>query len=157
MIDAIPILNSLPSPVEAATLHLLFRFESKLFAIAITKIEEVVQSSELNSVPGAAKTIAGIMNLRGEPLPVLATAELFGARIKSEGDSQHLIVVLSELGRFGLPVDKALKVLMLNPKKLAVDSLDECAVHSFVQTYAMDGDQTILLLEPDLMHQRSAA
>jgi hypothetical protein len=48
------------------------------YALALTGIREVVLSPAVEPLPGAPPAVLGVMNLRGEVVPVLDTAVLLG-------------------------------------------------------------------------------
>jgi purine-binding chemotaxis protein CheW len=48
------------------------------YALELTRIHEVVRWPALTALPGAPPGVLGVMNLRGEVVPVLDTAALLG-------------------------------------------------------------------------------
>jgi purine-binding chemotaxis protein CheW len=48
------------------------------YGIELTDVREVVPEPRLTPVPGAPRTVLGVLNLRGEVVPVLDTAQLLG-------------------------------------------------------------------------------
>jgi purine-binding chemotaxis protein CheW len=48
------------------------------YAVELTRVCEVVRGPGLTSLPGAPASVLGVMNLRGEVVPVLDTAALLG-------------------------------------------------------------------------------
>ena len=48
------------------------------YAVELTAVREVVRGPEITPLPGAPETILGVLNLRGDVVPVLDTAALLG-------------------------------------------------------------------------------
>jgi purine-binding chemotaxis protein CheW len=54
------------------------------YALELTSVREVVHAPDVTPLPGAPATVLGVLNLRGEVVPVLDTAALLGAgRVES--------------------------------------------------------------------------
>jgi chemotaxis signal transduction protein len=96
----------------------LLGFESAggLFALPIGEILEVSETTEIASIPTVPRSCGGVMNHRGDALPVLSLQVLLGSEIalQSAGsiraglEGTHLLVLSGEddhLPKLGLPVD----------------------------------------------------
>jgi purine-binding chemotaxis protein CheW len=56
------------------------------YALDLTRVSEVVRGPTPTSLPGAPPAVLGVMNLRGEVVPVLDTAALLGTgRVERPG------------------------------------------------------------------------
>jgi chemotaxis signal transduction protein len=88
---------------------------SSRFAIPVRYITEVVKAAELSPLPGAHPKVVGLMNLRGEPIPICKMPD-FPRDSLSLRDNQlvALIRVKSEL--FGIVVDGADEIQVLDPE-----------------------------------------
>lgn len=81
-----------------------FRLGEQLFAVELIRVREVLRLAGLRALPGAAKPMAGVMDLRGNPLPVYDTREPATAA----GDV--LVVDDRQGGLAGVAVDEVLGV-----------------------------------------------
>jgi purine-binding chemotaxis protein CheW len=82
---------------------LLLPLAGDWYALELATVREVVPSPVLRHLPRAPAAVLGVLNLRGDVVPVLDTARLLG-----QGSStrvEHVVVVDSELGAAGLAVD----------------------------------------------------
>ena len=93
------------------TLHLVIRVGADRYAIDSSLVEEVVPLVRLKVLPGAPAGVAGVMNYRDEPVPVIDLEQLaLGVPTASRLATRIVIVrhVIaaderqSELGRSGL-------------------------------------------------------
>jgi len=124
-------------------LFLLFQNHKKYFAIAIEHIVEVIKSQPLSTPPHKRKNLRGLLNLRGEVLPILNMEEIL-----TENDQKSTYVVVSQVEdmRFGFQVESVHQVVTLDPKVFqAVEGLsteNQGVVTHFCQTE----DKTISIL-----------
>lgn len=78
------------------------------YALDVEQVLEIAELGELTPVPGAAEAVRGVCNVRGEVLPVLDLARLFGLGV---GTSAARMIVIDDAGkRSGLAVDEVLDV-----------------------------------------------
>jgi purine-binding chemotaxis protein CheW len=89
------------------------------YAVEIQKVREVINFRELTPLPKAPSFVKGIINLRGEVIPVIDLREKFG--LTHEGYSPLTDVVIVEIGRkaVGVVVDSVRHVIRVAPSELA--------------------------------------
>ena len=73
------------------------------YALDLTRICEVVRGPELTSLPGAPPGVLGVMNLRGEVVPVLDSAALLGTGRLARAD--YAVVADMDAGLAALAAD----------------------------------------------------
>lgn len=89
----------------AAAGYVLFRLAERRFAAPLDEIREIVRLTGLESLPGAQPPLAGVINLRGVPLPVL---DVRGAASTTHGD---VLVMTVDGDAVGVAVDEVCAVL----------------------------------------------
>ena len=130
---------------ERKTRWLRLRCDQQHYALELLKVQEVVRPATLLPLRGAAPHMLGVMNLRGQVVPVIDLGLYLGRRAV-EVDATTRIVVLEEHGEIlGLRVtavedvanltdqqiespDNARVGRMSNPLFRGVARLNECAV-----------------------------
>ena len=130
---------------ERKTRWLRLRCDQQHYALELLKVQEVVRPATLLPLRGAAPHMLGVMNLRGQVVPVIDLGLYLGRRAV-EVDATTRIVVLEEHGEIlGLRVtavedvanltdqqiespDNARVGRMYNPLFRGVARLNECAV-----------------------------
>jgi purine-binding chemotaxis protein CheW len=91
---------------------LVFRLGADEFALPIGAVDEVARAPEqITRVPKTPAFLEGVINLRGEVLPVVDQRRRFDMPPAPAGEAQRLIVVRSERHRAGLLVDAVSEVL----------------------------------------------
>ncbi len=102
--------------------YLTFLLNEELFSVNVGKVIEILEVPKLTKVPQAPNYMAGVMNLRGNVLPVIDTKIKFGLG-NTEIQQKTCIVVLDisiegESVYVGALVDSVLDVLELTKDEI---------------------------------------
>ncbi len=154
---------SAPS-IEAATnrsdeaLFLVFRLGDDEFGLPIGVVDEVAQvPQQITRLPKTPDFLEGVVNLRGDVLPVIDQRRRFDMPPLAKGDGRRLIVVRTERHRAGLIVDSVSEVLRSHAEAIepAPDLAGETTrlVHGVLNLEA--SGRLILLLDPAELLSRS--
>jgi purine-binding chemotaxis protein CheW len=110
------------SPVqsEADELRfLVFRLDDDEFALPIDAVSEVARvPDQITRLPKTPKFLEGVVNLRGEVLPVIDQRRRFDMRPSTATAAKRLVVVRTERHRAGLIVDGVSEVLRCAADKI---------------------------------------
>jgi len=91
---------------------LVFRLGEDEFGLPIEVVDEVARvPRQITRVPKTPPFLMGVVNLRGEVLPVVDQRRRFGMPELEDGVRQRLVVVRTERHRAGLVVDSVSEVL----------------------------------------------
>ena len=85
--------------------YVLFRLGERTFATPLTDVREIVRLIGLETLPGTRPPLAGVLVLRGTPLPVLDVRE------NGRADEGDVLVMDVEGDNVGVAVDGVLAVL----------------------------------------------
>ena len=88
----------------------VFKLSDEEFGINIEKVVEINRLSEITSVPKAASFIEGVINLRGEIIPVINLRERLGMEKKEYDEFERVIIVEIEGHKTGLIVDRVTEI-----------------------------------------------
>ncbi|WP_309892346.1 chemotaxis protein CheW [Archangium sp.] len=97
---------------------LLFTLEAQRYALPLEDVRELVRAVRLTPLPRAPAVVEGLLDLRGELLPVLDMRRRFRLPARRLSPSDHLIVAQAGARRFALRVDRAEGLLALEPGQL---------------------------------------
>jgi len=130
---------------------LVFRLGGDEFGLPIDVVVEVARVPEqITRLPKTPKFLEGVVNLRGEVLPVIDQRRRFDMPPLETGDGRRLIVVQTERHRAGLIVDSVLDVLRSSASAIepAPELTDETSrlVRAVVNLAA--ANRMVLLLDP---------
>jgi purine-binding chemotaxis protein CheW len=137
---------------------LIFQLDDNDFALPIDAVEEVAQvPDQITRLPKTPKFLEGVVNLRGEVLPVVDQRRRFDMQATTVNANRRLVVVRTEQHRAGLIVDSVSEVLRCSPDTikpspdLTGDALG--IVHSVINLEA--SGRIILLLDPSELLTRT--
>jgi purine-binding chemotaxis protein CheW len=101
------------APARGAVVHfVVFRLGDEAFGLPIAAVEEVAPvPTQITRVPKMPDFLEGVINLRGEVLPVVDQRRRFDMPKFAAGSGQRLIVVRAQRHRAGLIVDHVAEVL----------------------------------------------
>jgi len=95
-----------------------FRIGSEEFGISIMKVQEIIRMQEITKVPQMPDFIEGVINLRGNVIPIVDLRKRFNLLI-TEKTNESRIVVVSVLDRvMGIIVDGVSEVLRLSDDQI---------------------------------------
>lgn len=133
---------------------LAFRLESEIYAVAIEDVREIVKVPLLTEVPRGQKGLLGVMNLRGEVLPVYDVKQRLGLIEKSPvvtgpadlPRSSRVVLVRDEQGDAGVLVDRVDEVVKLLASRFEAPPAGTCDRDSIVGL-ARKGEALYILLD----------
>ncbi len=105
--------------------YLSFQIGNEIFALKTHKVLEVLhyQSQTITSIPNSPEYLKGIINFRGDGIPVFDTRVQFNLTERSYNRKTFIIVVdlefENETLRTGAIVDRVQNVLMVNPEDIS--------------------------------------
>ncbi len=99
--------------------YLTFRVASETYALNLRKTKEIIKPSKITVVPNTEEYIIGVINLRGQIVPVID----MGERLKLTGDKaaielRKIIIVEIEDVLIGLMVAQVNEVVEVNEEKI---------------------------------------
>jgi len=88
----------------------VFKLDEEEFGIFIEEINEINRLPDITSVPKSAEFIEGIINLRGEIIPVINLRERLGLKRKEFDEFERVIIIEIENQKTGLIVDRVTEI-----------------------------------------------
>jgi chemotaxis protein histidine kinase CheA len=102
----------------------VFTVDNILFAIQLKYINEVVNHYSITKVPNVEEYIAGVINLRGNIIPLLDLQKKFLLPVQEIQNTKQALILSTNKGQLGIMVDKVIGVETLNIKNmLSLDTL----------------------------------
>ncbi|MCI4458958.1 MAG: purine-binding chemotaxis protein CheW [Thermocrinis sp.] len=123
-----------------------FYVEGELFGLPLKEVLEVLRSVEPVPVPFSSPLIKGIINVRGELIPVLDLKSILN--LKTTKKEERIIILESPRGKAGVLVDEVYGVIRLNEESLEPNPM--VGMYSkFVRNVAYVDGTLISILEFD--------
>ena len=123
----------------------IFSLGSEEYALPITRVQEIIRYSEPRSVASQTPWIRGVINLRGNIVPVCDLAERLGMAV-DRPDTAKIVIVETDSGTAGVIVDDVQEVLTVEDAQ--VEPAPGTA-SDHVEAIAKLGDRLAVLLNID--------
>lgn len=127
-----------------------FSLGTEEFGVDIMRVQEIIRIPPITRVPKAPAYVEGVINLRGNVIPVVSLRTRFGMDKVEETDLSRIIVLQVQKKVFGIRVDAVTEVLRLDasaiepppPVALGMDS-------QFIRGVGKIGERLLILLDLD--------
>ena len=132
----------------------VFRVGLEEYAIPILKINEVLRLKglEITQVPNTQKYIMGIINLRGEVVPVLDMRLRFHMPQKPLDDDNRIIIVSVKGKTIGFLVDSVSEVAQVEEKDISEPPEEISDINTkYIVGVAKYKDRIFIILDIDLI------
>jgi len=99
-----------------------FSLKGQRYAVSLASVREVIKPGDITPVPGAPDDVLGIVNLRGQIVPVLDGRRRFGLDAVHEAgaDDAHRVIVFDDGGTVvGMRIDVIGDMLTFEPDDVA--------------------------------------
>lgn len=130
--------------VQVATFHI----GSEEYGVDISQIQEIIRMVEITRVPRTPAFMEGVINLRGQLIPIVDLRARFGLERREPTKNTRIIVTDIGTKRVGIIVDSATEVLTIPlesieepPEMIAGVGAD------YLQGVGKVGDRLIILLD----------
>jgi purine-binding chemotaxis protein CheW len=137
--------------------YVLFRLRAEDYGLPIAAVQSIIRYETPTPVPRAPEGVDGVINLRGQVIPVIDLGlRLLGAPLEPQASSR-IIVAESAVGPVGLAVDAAFEVASIAAEEIreapraALDAVTSEAFEGVVTR----GERLVILLYPDKVLPRT--
>ena len=104
---------------NSAKQYIILKFDNEQYGIDITYIDNIVRLQKITRVPHAQPYFLGIINLRGEVLPVMSLRVKMGLEADELTRATRIIILKQEQqGSVGIIVDEVREVVTLGSSEI---------------------------------------
>ena len=146
-----------PASGDALGQYLSFGLDGHLYAVPLARVAEILPFRELNRIPHMPEGVEGLLDHRGQVIPVISLRSRLGLESREAGRSGN-IVVLNLAGGMpvGILVDAVESVVTPEPAQLfPASALLAGAGGAWVRGFILMEGKVIALLDADLITRRS--
>ncbi len=112
--------------VNGAKQYIVVKLDNEQYGIDITFIDNIVRLQQITRVPKAQYFFEGVINLRGEIIPVMNLRNRFELAEKEHTNSTRIIIVKPENNaKIGVLVDEVREVVTLEEDAIEKADYDE--------------------------------
>lgn len=127
--------------------YVIFRLSDESYGVDIDHVENIEKHTSITRVPYTKGYISGIINLRGNIIPVIDVRKRLGIESKSEDkDSRIMIVNVDEL-KVGMLVDSSSEVLQLSKKQIEPAPKSIGSEDGYISQVGKDNGRIIMLVD----------
>ena len=126
----------------------MFLLDGEEFGISIMEVREIIRMINITRLPKAPYFIEGVINLRGEVLPVVNLRKRFDVPENSVTDSTRIVIVEIEGEQVGLIVDSVSEVLRLSEDQIKPPPTNVAGIRTeFLQGVGKVDDRLLVILK----------
>jgi purine-binding chemotaxis protein CheW len=125
-----------------------FRIGAEEYGVDISQIQEIIRMVEVTRVPRTPDYVDGVINLRGQLIPIFDLRTRFGMQRIVPTKNSRIIVTDIGSKRIGIVVDSASEVLNIPIE--AIEQAPEViagAATDYIQGVGKIGDRLVILLD----------
>ena len=136
--------NNLETTEKESKQYIVVMVGSEQYGIDISYIDNIVRMQKITRVPKVQTYFKGVINLRGEVVPVMSVRKKMGLEDDVLTNASRIIILkLEENASLGVIVDEVREVV-----NLSEDEIDKVSNKGrFINGISKHGDQLISLLE----------
>lgn len=127
-----------------------FSLGSEEFGVDIMKVQEIIRIPPITRVPKAPRYVEGVINLRGNIIPVVNLRVRFGMPTEEETVLSRIVVFQVDGKVFGIRVDGVTEVLHLDSENIEPPPPLTLGMNSkFIRGVGKIGERLLILLNLD--------
>jgi purine-binding chemotaxis protein CheW len=136
-----------------ATLQqVVFKLDKEEYGLDIMKVNGIEKYQEVVKIPNAPEYIEGMINLRGEVLPIFSMRKKFKLADKPHDEETKIIVAYTKDIKVGFVVDSVQEILQIQEDVIEVAPTIVAGVHrKYIKSVAKVDNRMIVLIDIDLV------
>jgi purine-binding chemotaxis protein CheW len=129
-----------------------FRLGEDIYAVDIMRIKEIILPQKLAALPKAPSFVEGVLNLRGQVIPVIDLRKRFDMPCREIDGNRRLLIIALAVCDMGIAVDEVTEVITIplaniKPPPHVAQGVDA----AYLLGVCLAQDSLIMLLNPDLL------
>ena len=128
----------------------VFKLGNEEYGVPITQVKEINRLMTTTKVPRSPVFIEGIINLRGQIIPIIDMKKRFDLPLTEYTADARIIVIQVADHTFGVEVDSVSEVLRINSSDIEPAPNIVCSIDSrYITGVAKVGERLLILLDLD--------
>lgn len=126
----------------------VFTLGGQKFGVDINLVQSIERQVDVVPVPNAMKYISGIVNLRGEVIPVMSLKKKFSMDDTAESKGNNTVIVNLPDMKIALEVDEVIEIGELDPEKISpMPNLAKSDDTEYLDRVASIDNKLVILLD----------
>lgn len=131
---------------------IVFRVGKEDYGLEIDKVQEVIRMKVIKKLPRSPHFILGVMNLRGNIIPIIGLRQKFGLPEVTYDEFTRIVVVNHDGKLVGMVVDEVNRVINVPENSIEGNSdMVRENTKALVRGVAKLDDQVVILIELDYL------
>ncbi|HBK67690.1 MAG TPA: chemotaxis protein CheW [Firmicutes bacterium] len=148
--NTIDLLNLQFTGNENEQQYIIFMVGKEEFGLEVLKVQEIIRYLVPTKIPHAPMYVEGVIDFRGEVIPVLSMRKRFGLPDKEDIEFQVIIVTEVNTKIIGLTVDRVLDIANIPEDKIQLTTdFTTQEKTKYLKAVGKLGNRLILLLDLD--------
>lgn len=128
--------------------YVLFKLADEHYGINILNVETIEKEMPMTRVPYAKSYVKGVINLRGNVVPVIDLRKRMNLPELEYGDETRIIIVKLEEATVGIIVDSSSEVIQLEDEQIdEAPSITGQEEESFIECIGKSESNIIMLID----------
>jgi purine-binding chemotaxis protein CheW len=126
-----------------------FMLGEEEYGVDILSVNEILKMTKITRVPKSSEFVKGVINLRGNVVPILNIRKKFKGEEKVVDDSTRIIILTVNSNRFGIIVDNVTEVIRISEEDIEEPNLIDSVDKKYVNGVGKYNGRLLILLKLD--------
>lgn len=126
-----------------------FMLGEEEYGVDILSVNEILKMTKITRVPKSSEFVKGVINLRGNVVPILNIRKKFKGEEKIVDDSTRIIILTVNNNRFGIIVDNVTEVIRISEEDIEEPNLIDSVDKKYVNGVGKYNGRLLILLKLD--------
>ncbi|MDI6604133.1 chemotaxis protein CheW [Aceticella autotrophica] len=133
------------------SLYIVTKVEDEDYAIEIDKVQSIEKIMKITRVPKAKSYVEGVVNIRGDIIPIISLREKLGFNKNQLKDKNRIVILKHDDILIGIIVDSANEIVEIDEKNLDVTEDNDNSITglNMVDKICKIGNRILLIVNLD--------
>ncbi len=144
--------SAIPAAIATSGKHVTFALDGEQYGVPILSVIEIMRVVDVTSIPNVPAWVRGVINLRGDVVPVIDLRSRFGLASADDTEETCFLVVKApatiDAEATGLVIDRVVEVIDVGPEDIEPPPrFGQTADTDFIRGVARNGDSLTILVD----------
>ncbi len=126
-----------------------FMLGDEEYGVDILSVTEILKLTKITRVPKSSEFVKGVINLRGNVIPILNIRKKFKNEEAPDDDNTRIIIITVDENKFGIIVDKVTEVIRIRESDVEEPNLIDSVEKKYVDGVGKYNGRLLILLKLD--------
>lgn len=98
--------------------YIAFEINDDIYVVDVLFVESIERMTQITRVPHSPSEVLGVINLRGDVIPVMSARRMLGYEEKPPSDATRVAIVRHDEYRVGIIVDRVTEILNVPQERI---------------------------------------